>query len=63
MTSDHEKTPKEVGAPFGLLLAIFLVIGTVAMVFVRAFDTRGEGWDDVLGFLPFLAGGSLWGFS
>jgi hypothetical protein len=57
MTSDQEKTPGGVGFPVGLLLAILLVIGTVAMVFVRAFGALGEGWDDVLGFLPFLAGG------
>jgi hypothetical protein len=40
-----------------MLLGIPLVIGTVAMVFVRAFGPLGKGWDDVLGFLPFLAGG------
>lgn len=57
MTSDQEKNPGGVGVPFGLFLAILLVISTVATVFVRAFGTRGEGWDDVLGFLPFLAGG------
>jgi hypothetical protein len=57
MTSDQEKNPGGVGLPVGLLLAIPLVIGTVAIVFVRAFGPLGEGWDDVLGFLPFLAGG------
>ena len=40
------------------LIALYtLVIGTVAIVFLRAFGPLGEGWDDVLGFLPFLAGG------
>jgi hypothetical protein len=57
MTSDQEKNPGGVRVPVGLLLAILLVIGTVAMVFIRAFGTLGEGWDDILGFLPFLAGG------
>lgn len=45
------------GIPVGLVVAILLVIATVAMVFVRAFGTRGDGWDDILAFLPFLAGG------
>lgn len=57
MTSDQDKNPGGVGVPVGLVLAILLVIGTVGMVFVRAFGPLGEGWEDVLGFLPFLAGG------
>jgi hypothetical protein len=57
LTNDQGKSPRGVGVPAGLLLGILLVIGSMVMVFVRAFDTRGEGWDDVLGFLPFLAGG------
>ncbi|RXZ71859.1 hypothetical protein [Agromyces albus] len=39
-----------------MLLGIPLGIGSMAMVFVRAFGPLGNGWDDVLGFLPFLAG-------
>jgi len=57
MTSDQEEDPGWVRVPVGLLLAILLVIGTVAMVFIRAFGPLGEGWDDILGFSPLLAGG------
>lgn len=45
------------GIPVGLVGAILLSIATVAVVFARAFGSQGQGWSDILAFLPFLTGG------
>ena len=45
------------GIPVGLVGAILVSIATVAVVFVRAFGSQGQGWSDTPAFLPFLAGG------
>ena len=45
------------GIPVGLMGAILLSVATVAVVFVRAFGSQGQGWSDILAFLPFLAAG------
>ena len=43
--------------PNGLLPAIVLAIGTLLLVFVRAFRSPyGEGWNDILEFAPFYVG-------
>ena len=43
--------------PKGLAPAIVLVIGTLVLVFVRAFGSSyGEGWNDILEFAPFYVG-------
>ena len=47
--------------PGGLVLGIFLTLGSLAMVFVRAFGSRGDGWNDIREFLPVLAGALLVG--
>lgn len=44
------------GIPAGLVLAVLLTVGSFAMVFVRAFGPRGDGWEDVLELLPLLGG-------
>ena len=54
--SDREKRDAT-GVPVGLVVAVLIVGGSIAMVFVRAFGERGDGWDDILEFLPFLAAG------
>lgn len=43
--------------PNGLLPAIVLAIGTLVLVFVRAFKSPyGDGWNDILEFAPFYIG-------
>jgi hypothetical protein len=43
--------------PNGLLPAIVLAIGTLVLVFVRAFKSPyGDGWNDILEFAPFYVG-------
>jgi hypothetical protein len=42
--------------PWGLVYSIFLFAATVALVFVRAFGSHGNGWNDILVFLPVLVG-------
>lgn len=44
------------GMPGGSVLAAVLAVGSFAMVFVRAFGERGDGWADVLELLPLLGG-------
>ena len=36
------------GIPVGLMGAILLSVATVAVVFVRAFGSQGQGWSDIL---------------
>ncbi|WP_157372772.1 hypothetical protein [Agromyces sp. Root81] len=53
----------KVGFPVGLMFAVLLTLGSFALVAIRAFGSRGDGWADILEFLPFLAAGIGFGLA
>ena len=50
------------GVPGGLIWAIVLTIGSLAMVFIRAFGANGDGWHDIREFAPFYLGAIVLAF-
>ncbi|MGI9822068.1 hypothetical protein [Agromyces sp. Marseille-Q5079] len=58
----QSKEARAVRRTWELTAGIGLVIGSVGLLFVRAFSGRGNGWADIADFLPYLAigvGGAL----